>query len=628
MRRSSVIRWGRPAVFAAATLTVLLSCDENLPSGPDAFTARLEIGVTSDTIVVGDSSKAQARAIGPNNVLISDLKFNWTTSSSATLGLGSADDASGHTRTLVAVKPGLSSVTLTLPDRRFTATSATRNETVVVGGVKVLSTHDSTLSAINDTAVAIATSLVKNNGALVNRASQGILWIHQGTRTTVVGTGDTIRYIARSNGADTLIATNGFCLKSAKCADTVVARVSQTLTMSLSARAFQVWSFSDTAISVITVADRRGNGLAGTSVRFIPLTPADSAIVKVTPPFGTSNPTTGVLAAPRLVSIGNGTAKVLVRALAPDGSTVIATDTITETVRQVARRIMVEPQRATLSVVDSIPVVARARDARGAIIADATLDMAASGTNLSGSKVGPNPANTPTSLATITPTLTGVAVPDSNPQAPQVGVITLASTINLIAPDTVKAGTTVRNVSVTLLDSNGTPAFAARVRFNVSKGAAPASVTSDFNGVAQVNWFPPDSTGKYTLTGFRDVPGGTVPTDSAGLIVIRRSVVVIAGAPDALKSTVSILSTSVTANGTTTVTVTVKDAFNNPVLSVVPGDLTTAASGTGTLTGGACTNGVCTFTYNAPAATGPQTITVKIGGVDVTNSPLAVTIVP
>jgi hypothetical protein len=613
-------------MFAVATLTVLLSCNENLPTGPDAFSARLEIGVTSDTIIVGDSSKAQARAIGPNNVVISGLTFNWTSSSATTLGLASSDEANGRTRTLVAVKPGQSVVTLALPDKRFTTTAATRNETIVVGGVKVLSSRDTTLTAVNDTAVAIATSLVKANGALVNRVSQGIRWIHQGTRTTVVGTGDTIRYIARANGADTLIATHDFCLKSAKCADTVIARVSQTLTMSLTQHTFQVWSFSDSVGPTVILADRRGNGLAGTSVRFIPVTPADSTIVKVAPPVGTSNPTTGLVAAPRLVSIGNGTARVAVRALAPDGFTAVATDTITETVRQVARRIMVEPLRASLSVIDFIPYVSRARDARGAIIDDATTDVVAVGTVVGGGRIGPNSPSTPTSVATVTPTLSGIALPENNPDAPQVGVTVLQSVVNLFSVDTVKAGLTQRLVTVSVLDSNGTPAVGVTVRFTVSQGAVPAPVISDGNGVVVVSWFPPDITGSYTLTGVRDVPGESAPETIAGTTIIRRTAVVLAGAPDAVKSSASASPTSFPVAGTTTVTVNVRDAFNNPVLNVVPGDLTIAAT-QGTFSAGACTNGVCTFTYT-PAATGAATITVKIGGVDVTNSPLLLNITP
>jgi hypothetical protein len=628
MRRSPLIRWSRPALFAAATLAVLLSCDENLPSGPDTFAVRLEIGSASDTLVVGDSSKVQARAIGPNGGLITNLTFAWTSSNTTALGLAASDAANGQTRTLVAIKPGVSVVTLALPDERFTTTNATRNATVVVGGVKVLSSHDSTLTSINDTATAIATSLVKNNGALVNRASQGIRWIHQGTRTLVIGAGDTIRYVSKSNGADTLIATNDLCLKSAKCADTVIARVAQVLTMTVSTHTFQVWSFSDSVGPTVTVADRRGNGLAGTSVRFIPLTLADSAIVKVTPPIGTSNPTTGLVAAPRLVSIGNGTARVIVRAIAPDGSTIIATDTLTETVRQVARRIIVEPQRAIVSVIDSIPYVSLARDARGAVIADATTGVVATGTVIGTGQIGPNLSTTPSSLATLTPTISGVATPDNNPQAPQVPVIILSSVVNLIAPDTVLAGQTGRQLSVQLLDSTGALAVGVAVRFSVNKGTAPATVFSDGTGVASVAWFAKDSTGSYTLTGVRDVTG-TSPLDSIGTVVIKRSVVVVAGLPDPVKTIVAAGATSIAVNTTTTITVAVRDAFSNPVLSVLPSDLTMAATA-GVLSAGACSNttGLCTFTYTAPAAAGPATITAKIGIFNVTGSPIAMTITP
>jgi hypothetical protein len=208
-----------------------------------------------------------------------------------------------------------------------------------------------------------------------------------------------------------------------------------------------------------------------------------------------------------------------------------------------------------------------------------------------------------------------------------VPVIILPSIVNLFAADTVKAGSTGRQIFVTLLDSTGVPAIGVPVRFGVSHGTAPASVVSDGNGVAGVNWFAQDSTGSYTLTGVRDVPGAA-PGDSAGAVVIRRSVVVVAGPPDVIKSSVSVAAITMPATtGTTTVTVTVKDAFNNPVLSVVPTDLTMAAT-RGTLSAGACANGVCTFTYTAPATAGPATITVKVGAVDVTNSPLALTITP
>lgn len=624
--RHHMTRWSRQAMLAAAALSILLSCDENLPSGPDTFSARLEIAVTSDTIVVGDSSKAQARAIGPNGGLISGLTFSWTTSSSTTLGLASSDPANARTRTLVGVKAGQSIVTLSLPDERFVTTNATRNETVVVGGVKVLSSRDTTLSAINDTGFAIATSLVKSNGALVNRVSQGVRWIHLGTRTTVVGTGDTVRYIAKSNGADTLIATHDFCLKSAKCADTVIARVTQVLTMSLSTHALQVWSFADSVAPTVTVADRRGTGLAGTFARFIPIGAADSTIVTVTPVFGATNPATGVVATPRLVSIGNGAARVIVRAVAPDG-TIIGTDTVSETVRQVARRIMVEPLSASLSVIDFIPYVSRARDARGAIIDDATTDVTSAGTAINATQIGPNAPNTPASVATITPTLTGVALPANNPGAPQLPVLVLSSSVSLFPVDTLKAGATAHLISVSVFDSTGAPASGAVVRFSVSHGNPPAAVVTDASGVAQVTWFTQDSTGSYTLTGVLDRPNATTTADTAGTTVIRRSAVVQAGPANASKSTVSASPTSIAVTTTSTITVTVNDFFNNPVLTVVPGDLTVTAT-LGTIGAGSCASGVCTYTYTAPAAPGSATITAKLGTQAVANSPLTITITP
>ena len=611
-----------------ASLFVVVSCDENLPNGPDRFPAQLKIVVPRDTIVVGDSNPAEAQAIDANGRLVTGLSFKWTSNNNNVVGLGvppttDADAVAGRTNSLISVRAGQATVTLELADSRFTAANATRAQTVVVAGVRVLSTRDSTLTAVNDTAFAIATSVTHLNGAPVDRKSQGIHWIHRGTHTQVVGDGDTIRYISKSNGADTLIATHDFCLRGARCADTVVARVSQQLSMSLSAHGFLSWSFADSLGPTVTIADRRGVGLAGTSVRLVPLTAEDSLVVKVSAPVGASNPATGIVAAPRLVSIANGAARAAVIGFAPDGFTVIRRDTIADTVRQVARRVQVEPLRALVSVVDSIPFRALARDARGAIIADATISLVATGTNLHNGFAGPVPSNSPSGLAAITPTLSGIALPNEHPQAPQIDPLIDDAEISLFKADTAIAGATTRQLSVTLQDSLARPAVGAFISFTAPQGTIPSSVQADANGVATVNWAPSNLAGSYTLTGFRT--GITTPADSAGRIVIRRSLVVIAAAPSAAKTTVAINATTIATNGTATVTVTVRDAFNNTVLTAVPGDFAITVT-RGAVGAVACTNGVCTATYTAPATTGADAISVKIGGVNVLNSPLALTI--
>ena len=611
----------RSAFFAAALLVgVGSSCTENLPTGPDTFGAAIKILVPRDTIVVGDSSAAQAQALDSQGRAIQGLTFTWTSGTPsvldfATPATATPDGTAGRTRTLVGKFPGRSVVTLALPDPRFVVTNATRTETVVVGGVRITTTHDSTLTAVNDTVRAIAAGLVRVNGALVTRASQGIKWTHRGSHVSVIGSGDTIRYISQSNGADTLIATHDFCLFGAKCADTAIVRVNQQLTLTLSTRALAAYSLGDTLGPTITLADRRGNGLPGAAIRFVPATAFDSAIVRVVGPFGTSNPTNGVMAAPRLVSTANGVARVGVLGIGADGFSVVAIDSLFETVRQVARRVAVEPLRANITSGDSIPIKPVARDARGAIIPDATINVSPINIALNNGWAGPNAVVAQT-LGTITPTLSGVSLPEANPGAPQIPVTTDISQITIFPPQTVIAGATQTGVGVILLDSLAQPAFNRWLRFGSPFTAPPDSVQADGAGQINTFWTPRDSAGTYTLTGVRGATTAlNTVADSAGRIAIRRTVTVLADIPSSLKSSISMSAVSIAVNGTAVVTIRVNDRFGNPVKTATPASFAiTSGVGAGTFSGAACIQGVCTVTYTAPAAAGPDTVSVKILG--------------
>ena len=537
-----VIRRARLALTVIASLLIGSSCNENLPFGPNNFSAQIQIIAPHDTVVAGDSGALQAKATDSNGHVIQALTFAWTSADSTILGFAvpasvDLDATNGRTRAMIGRRTGRSVVTLSLPDPRFSAASVTRTETVVVGGVRVLSTHDSTLTAVNDTGVAIAAGLVHVNGSLINRISQGVRWTHLGLHTAVVGQGDTIKYIAKTNGQDTLIAGHDFCLAGAKCADTVVVHVSQQLTLSLSTRNFAAWSFGDSVGPTVTLADRRGNGLPGSSVRLVPVTPADSAIVKVTGPIGLGNPATGQLAAPLLVAAGNGTARVLVLGISSDGASVVAIDSVKEVVRQVARHVAVEALRVTFTANDSIPIRVISRDARGSTIADATTSVTGSGVLLNGNWSGPTPATGTagaTSTGSLTPEVMGAALPANNPQAPQVPVIVDPQIITLVQNDTAVAGTTPRTISVLLLDSLGRPAVGRWVRFGASFGPFPDSVQADGTGLVSTTWVPRDSAMTYTLTGVRGTPTAlNTVADSAGRVVIRRSIVVIADVPSA-----------------------------------------------------------------------------------------------
>jgi hypothetical protein len=610
-----------------------MSCDENLPVGPNIFNATLQIVATRDTVVVGDSNMLQARATDGSGRVIQGLKYTWTSADTNLLSLVKpnvvdVEAVAGRKQVLVGKRPGVSRVTISLPDTRFRADDNIRNETVVVGGVRVLTTHDTTLTSINDTAVATAAGLIKANGSLVTSPSQGIKWVHRGDRTQIVGTGDTIRYIAKSNGADTLIAMHDFCLANQKCADTVVIRVAQQLSLALSGRTFAAWSFSDSVGPSIVLADRRGTGQAGTSIRFVPRTAADSAIVTVAGPFGATNPATGAMAVPKLITAGNGAARVLVEAVTQNG-TVVATDSVAVTVRQVARRIAVEAIRADVTVTDSIPVRAVARDARGVAIADAVLTLTSVGVDLH--DVWAGPTATPGVSGTIVPDLTGVALPSNNPDAPQIAPAVDVSTISLVAVDTMKAAS-VKTIAVLLVDSLGLPGAGKWVRFGATGvSLAPDSVQAGVNGVAQVAWTLPTVLGNYTLTGVRGTKAAmAVLADSLGRIVIRHSVEVIADDPDATTSTLAVSATTVNQTQTATVTVTVKDKFGNLVkdASIAGTSFVLAATGVGgTFSNTAtCADGVCTVTYTPPATAGTATISARIKGVAILHSPINITV--
>lgn len=647
-RFSTSARVLRAPLIALGAIAIAASCNENLPSGPNTFSATLAITVPHDTIVIGDTSNAKATAMDGQGRQIQNLSFTWTSTDSTIVGFATSDTSKGRAHQLVAKKTGRASVSVALPDPRFASViAATRSEVGVVGGVKILSTKDSTLTAVHDTALAIAAGMVKANGALVTRASTGLRWIHLGQHVTVAGQGDTIRYVSQSNGRDTLIATNDFCLAGAKCADTVVARVAQVVSMTLSSRNFSAWSFGDSVGPTITLADRRGNGLPGASIRFVPATAADSALVKVSAPVGATDPATGAMAAPKLIASGNGSAKAYVNAIGSDGNPLGITDSIFVVVRQVARRVAVEPLRALMTSNDSIPIRPVARDARGAPIADATISVAASTVALNGvwAKVPTPGAITATTFATIAPTLTGIALPSQNPSAPQVDIVIDTAAFTLLKADTLTASdTATRPTSVVILDSAAVPAVGKVVNFQPTAGGIFGSSSADANGTVSVVWVPPDTVGTitpsplgfYTLTGIRATAlAPNTVADSAGLIVVRRSLLVKPDTASTTKSTLAISTTTIAnTTGTATITVTLIDRFGNIVKTGAITDFTVTATG-GTTNGGSigaftCTNGVCTATYTAPSATDTVTLHAKIAssGNDMLNSPITLTITP
>ena len=160
MKRASIFGRARGTTIAVATIAcvaITSSCTENLPIGPDTFAAQVQIVAPHDTIVVGDSSSVSANATDGAGHRILSLKFGWTSADSTIVGFAAtsadSDAVNGRTRILIGRRPGRAVVSVALPDLRFVVPTETRTTTVVVGGIKVLSSHDTILTAVNDTGV-------------------------------------------------------------------------------------------------------------------------------------------------------------------------------------------------------------------------------------------------------------------------------------------------------------------------------------------------------------------------------------------------------------------------------------------------------------------------------------------
>ena len=109
MTTPNTVRARRLLGAFAALVMVTTSCDEHLPSGPSTFATTIQIVVPHDTVVVGDSTAAQAQAVDAEGHTVQGLKFKWTSADPASLGVNAPtgdDGTAGRTQTLVGKKAG------------------------------------------------------------------------------------------------------------------------------------------------------------------------------------------------------------------------------------------------------------------------------------------------------------------------------------------------------------------------------------------------------------------------------------------------------------------------------------------------------------------------------------------
>ena len=546
--------------IVVAAGAVVVACNEDFVTGPGQPAVTIALRNWSDTLVLGDRRPVGIVVLDSKGREIVGARVRLTLSAPTVLGADVSSVATGGTVNLSPQRTGITDISLALDDPRFDPATKLVRGTVVTAGVRLISARDTTVTSVGDTSLVLASALGRSDASasatLFPIAGQGVSWTRLGGGApTPLGTGDSLRTVSRAAGIDTLVVSHAFCLRGARCADTLVVRLSQVpVSFTMPTDTLWAWSLGDTVVSRVPIVDARGNAIAGVSVTAAPLTAADSAIVGVStaagvPAFerGTAiqagalravfgSAATGGVSSPALVAQASGISHVALRALAEDGR-VLGTSQIVVVVRQIAKSVRVAPAEADVTPGDSIPVLLQARDARGHLILDASFSSTMSAGAYRAGRILVSATAAP-GTDFLHATVTGVAAPSSHPRAqiadpaPDSAKVIVRALPRIAAGDTASA--TGNLLSTIVLGADHRPLVGVWVRFFVPAGslAGADSVLSDANGVVQTRWLLPTTAGRYTATAF--VLGVGARADSAGDIVLRRTTTVIAGAPTAL----------------------------------------------------------------------------------------------
>jgi hypothetical protein len=262
-------------------------------------------------------------------------------------------------------------------------------------------------------------------------------------------------------------------------------------------------------------------------------------------------------------------------------------------------------------------ITVTARDASGDPISGATVVLTASGsgntltqpsvaTDGNGVTTG-SLSSTVAEVKDVSATINGVAITQHaavtvNPAASSVSASVSAVGVS---PASFTAGGS-STVTVTVRDGGGNPMSGVAVTLAISGSGNTITQppVSDANGLA---------TGSFNSTG---AGTHTVTAVAGGVTLTQQPVVTVSAGPaDAVRSTVTAQPTSIVqGSGSSTITVTARDAFGNPVSGSL---VELHASGTGnTLTGGGTTNasGVASGTLSSTVAEAKM-VSATAGGV-------------
>ena len=640
-----------------ATVTLQATGSGNTLTQPTALTDAKGIATGTLSSTVAESKKVSAIA---NGTLISQtVSVVVTTASSArstlaanptsfTAGVGSSvitatvKDAGGHA--LVGAAVDLSATgsgnVLTQPVALTDAKGvATGTLTSAVAGARVVSATANGTAITKTVNVTVNPSPVSATLSTV-AASPNSIPVGSGTATITVtvknGSGQPISnatvVLAASGSGNTLTQPATKTNASGVATGTLSSSVAEAKTISATANGI---ALNQTASVSVTA------GGVSASQSTLDATPASisadggSATITVTAKDGSGNPVSGAT----VVLTATGTGNTLTQPAGFTDGSGVATGTLSSTVSE-AKTVSATIDGVALTQTSAVAVTAgsvsadqstvaaspetiqagngastitvTARDAHGNLISGATVVLDATGTG----NTLVQPAGSTTTNGVATGSLASSVAESKTVSAMINGTaVTQTASVSVTAPSvsssqstvgvdqaSITAGSGLATITVTVRDGNGDPVSGANVVLastGTQNTLGQPSGTTDVNGVATATL----SSNKAELKTISATADGVVITQTA-------AVTVTAAAVSGATSAVSAAPTSIAPGSeTSTIRVTAKDAFGNPVSGAT---VTLDATGSGnTLTQPTTTTNGIGVTSGMLSSTVPETKTVS-----------------
>ena len=372
---------------------------------------------------------------------------------------------------------------------------------------------------------------------------------------------------------------------------------------------------SGTSTITVTARDASGNPVSGATVT-LSASGSGNTLTQPASPTNASGVATGTLS-----STTAGSKTVTATA---GGVTLTQTASITVTAGPVSASqstVTASPTSITAGSGTST-ITVTARDANGNAVSGATVVLAATGsgntltqpastTNTSGVATG-SLSSTTAGSKTVSATISGVAINQTATVTVTAGSVSASQSTVTASPTSITAGSGTSTITVTARDANGNP---------ISGATVVLATTGSGNTLTQPA-SPTNASGVATGTLSSTTPETkTVSATISGVAVTQTATVTVTtGSVSASQSSVVASPTSITAgSGTSTITVTARDASGNPISGAT---VVLSATGSGnTLTQPAPTNGsgVATGSLSSTIA-GSKTVSATISGVAITQT--------